>query len=214
MKSARLEAFSDGVIAILITIMVLGLATPSGTDWNALQHRIPLFLVYVLSFVFLGIYWNNHHHLFAAVETVDGVTLWANLHLLLWLSLIPFATRWLGEQGLEPLPAAFYGFVGLLCAVAYYILLRVILAAQGPSSLLAEAVGRDIKGKVSPVAYAVAIPAAWLSPWISIALYVFVAALWFVPDRRIERRIGNDRARTVATGETGPEDVVPIARRD
>ena len=185
----RLEAFSDAVIAILITIMVLFLRVPSGTDWSALRSVLPIFFSYVLSFVFLGIYWNNHHHMLSTIDRVNGATLWANLHLLFWLSLIPFVTSWMGSHDFRPLPTALYGAVGLMAAIAYYILQLVIIRAQGAGSPLAAAVGKDIKGKISPGAYAIAIPAAFLSPWISIALYAAVALMWLVPDRRIEGRM-------------------------
>lgn len=191
--SARLETFTDGVIAILITIMVLELRVPNGHGWQSLTLHglISTVLAYLLSFVFLGIYWNNHHHMMTLVHHVSGGVLWANLHLLFWLSLIPFATNWMGKQTtLQPLPSALYGVVGLGAAIAYYILLRAIIRIQGHESELAIAVGRDVKGKISPAAYAVAIPAAFLSPWISIGLYVAVALMWLVPDRRIESRVG------------------------
>jgi uncharacterized membrane protein len=189
MSKARLEAFSDGVIAILITILVLELKVPSGADWDALRPVLPVFLTYVLSFVFLGIYWNNHHHMLHAATRINGKILWANLHLLFWLSLIPFVTGWMGESRAAPLPTAVYGVVMLSSAIAYFILLRQIIAEEGPHSQLALAVGKDVKGKVSPLLYAVAIPLAFLQPWISDALYVTVALIWLVPDRRIEQRI-------------------------
>jgi uncharacterized membrane protein len=186
---SRLEAFSDGVIAILITIMVLELKVPRGADWQALRPLLPLFLTYVLSFVFLGIYWNNHHHLLHAADRINGRILWANLHLLFWLSLVPFVTGWMGENHFASLPTALYGVVLLLAAIAYYLLQQTIIAAQGPGSRLAAAVGRDVKGKISPLFYALAIPLAFLSQWISDALYVAVALMWLVPDRRIEARL-------------------------
>src|SRR5213595_1610505 len=186
MTKTRLEAFSDGVIAILITIMVLELRVPHGDDWSALAPLVPVFLTYVLSFVFLGIYWNNHHHMLHATSRVNGAVLWANLHLLFWLSLTPFVTGWMGENHFAPLPTALYGAVLLLSAIAYYILVRVILGAQGPHSKLATAVGSDLKGKLSIAAYVLAIPMAFVNQWISDALYVAVALLWLVPDRRIE----------------------------
>jgi uncharacterized membrane protein len=182
----RLEAFSDGVIAILITIMILELGTPRSGEWSALKDVWGTFLLYALSFVFLGIYWSNHHHMLALVDRVSGSILWANLHLLFWLSMIPFATRWMGLYGLHTAPTAIYGVVGLMAAIAYYILARVIMRTQGKGSPLAIAFGKDWKGKVSPVAYAVAIAAAFLSPWISVAIYIAVALMWLVPDRRIE----------------------------
>ena len=189
MSKGRLEAFSDGVIAILITIMVLELKVPRGADWAALHSVIPLFLSYLLSFVFLGIYWNNHHHLLQAIKQVDGRVLWANLHLLFWLSLIPFVTGWLGETHLAAVPTALYGVVLLLAAVAYFILTRALIALHGRDSTLATAVGRDFKGKVSVAIYAVAIPLALVQAWLAAALYVLVAVLWLVPDRRVEKTL-------------------------
>ncbi|HEX3906225.1 MAG TPA: TMEM175 family protein [Polyangia bacterium] len=189
MSTGRLEAFSDGVIAILITIMVLELKVPHGADWAALRPIVPVFLTYVLSYVFLGIYWNNHHHLLHATKRVNGKVLWANLHLLFWLSLIPFVTGWMGENGFRPFPTAIYGVVLLLSAIAYYILVRSILAEEGASSELAAAVGNDTKGQISPVLYAVAIPLAFVNCWIALGLYIFVALMWLVPDRRIESRL-------------------------
>ena len=196
MSKRRLEAFSDGVIAILITIMVLELHIPAGTSWHALGHELPAVLAYVLSFVYLGIYWNNHHHMLALTDRINGKVLWANLHLLFWLSLVPFMTQWLGEgktpagpKHFAEVPAAAYGVVLLLAAIAYYILKTAIVNEQGPNSTLAEALGNDVKGKISPVLYLVAIPSAFLSPWISGALYVIVALMWIVPDPRIERRL-------------------------
>jgi uncharacterized membrane protein len=186
MIKGRLEAFSDGVIAILITIMILELKIPHGADWNVLRSVLPAFLVYVLSFVFLGIYWNNHHHMLQAAHRINGKVLWANLHLLFWLSLIPATTAWLGENHLAPLPSAVYGVVLLLAGFAYRILQSTIIAAQGGSSKLATAVGTDLKGKLSLALYTVAIPIAFVQEWISHALYVAVALIWLVPDRRIE----------------------------
>jgi uncharacterized membrane protein len=182
-----MEAFSDGVIAILITVMVIELPTPHGTTWAAMHEALPVLLTYVLSFVYLGIYWNNHHHMLQATERVSGLMLWANLHLLFWLSLIPFTTAWLGENSLAPAPAAAYGIVLLCAALAYYALERVIIRDQGAHSLLAVAVGRDVKGKASPVLYASGIALSFLSPWLSVAVYVGVALMWLVPDRRLER---------------------------
>jgi uncharacterized membrane protein len=184
--SGRLEAFSDAVIAILMTIMVLELKIPDGTDWDALSPVFPVFLAYVLSFVNLGIYWNNHHHMLAATDRINGKILWANLHLLFWLSLFPFMTGWLGENHVDSLPTAVYGGVLLLAAIAYYILKTAIVSEQGPGSKLATALGNDFKGKISPVLYGIAIPLAYVEPWISIGLYVFVALIWLVPDPRIE----------------------------
>jgi uncharacterized membrane protein len=189
MKTGRLEAFSDGVLAIIITIMVLELHVPHGTGWAALRPVTPVFLAYVLSFVHLGIYWNNHHHMLATLHRVTGGVLWANLHLLFWLSLVPFATGWMGENHLAPLPTAVYGGVLLLAAVAYYILQSAIIAAQGADSRLKAMIGRDLKGRMSPVMYVAAILAAAVQPWISVALYVAVALMWLVPDRRIESRL-------------------------
>ena len=186
MGKNRLEAFSDGVIAIIITIMVLELKAPHGEGIQTLLPLIPIFLSYVLSFVYLGIYWNNHHHLLNAVKTVTGSMLWANLHLLFWLSLIPFATGWMGENHFAPAPSALYGFVLLMAGVAYLILQRLIIAAQGPDSIVKKAIGNDWKGKLSAVLYAVAILFAFWWDWISLALYVVVALLWLIPDRRIE----------------------------
>ena len=185
MTKGRLEAFSDGVIAILITIMVLELHAPHGTDWAALRGLASEFFTYTLSFIFLGIYWNNHHHLFHAVTRIDGAVMWANLHLLFWLSLTPFVTSWMGGSDFAPLPTAMYGVILLLSAIAYYILLRTILRIEGPHSRLAKAIGRDAKGKISPALYAIAIPIAFMSSWTAFGIYVFVAMMWLVPDRRI-----------------------------
>jgi uncharacterized membrane protein len=185
MTKQRLEAFSDGVIAIIITIMVLELKIPHGDDWHALASMIPMFLTYVLSFVFLGIYWTNHHHLCHLVTHVNGRILWANLHLLFWLSLVPVATGWMGEHA-QPLPTAAYGMVQIMCAVAWIILQAAIVKHQGPESALAAAVGGDAKGKLSLLAYVAAIPLAFVNQWIAIGLYVAVAVAWLVPDRRIE----------------------------
>jgi uncharacterized membrane protein len=185
--TTRLEAFSDGVIAILITIMVLDLKVPSGTTLAALRPLVPLLLTYILSFIFLGIYWNNHHHMFQATDDIGGGVMWANLHLLFWLSLVPFVTGWMGENHFEPLPTAVYGVVLLMAGVAYVILQTAIIARQGPDSTLARAVGRDVKGKISPFLYLLAIGLAFVDQRLSDALYVLVAAIWLVPDRRIER---------------------------
>jgi uncharacterized membrane protein len=187
MSKGRLEAFSDGVIAILITIMVLELAAPHGANLAALRPLIPIFLSYVLSFVFIGIYWNNHHHLLQATSHVDGLVLWANLHLLFWLSLIPFATGWMGENDFAAWPVAFYGAILFLAAVAYYLLARALVALHGEDSTLAKALGRDVKGRVSVVIYLAAIPLTFVRPWLAYGLYVFVAVMWLVPDRRIEK---------------------------
>jgi uncharacterized membrane protein len=187
MGKGRLEAFSDGVIAIIITIMVLELKVPHGEGLGTLVPLIPVFLSYVLSFVYIGIYWNNHHHMLHATHKVTGPVLWANLHLLFWLSLVPFATGWMGENHFAAAPAALYGVVMLMAAIAYWILQQTIIAAEGPDSLLKKAVKGDWKGKLSPVIYLAAIPAAFWSPWFSLGLYVLVALVWLVPDRRIER---------------------------
>jgi uncharacterized membrane protein len=189
MHKGRLEAFSDGVIAILITIMVLELKVPHGDDWSALVPMLPVFLTYVLSFVYLGIYWNNHHHLFHLVDHVNGAIMWANLHLLFWLSLVSFATGWMGENHFAPLPTAVYGFVLLMSGLAFLILEKAIVAQQGQNSKLAAAVGKDQKGRISAVLYSAAIPLAFVHQWISDAIYVAVALLWLVPDPRIEKRL-------------------------
>jgi uncharacterized membrane protein len=191
MTKGRLEAFSDGVLAIIITIMVLELKIPHGEGIEALVPLIPVFLSYVLSFVYIGIYWNNHHHLLQAVRRVNGSVLWANLHLLFWLSLIPFVTGWTGENNFAALPVAFYGGVLLLAAIAYYILTRALIAYEGRDSALAIAVGRDHKGQISVIIYAIAIPVAFLAPWLALFLYVSVAVLWLIPDRRIEKVLGS-----------------------
>jgi uncharacterized membrane protein len=189
MSKNRLEAFTDGVVAILITIMVLELRVPHGADLSALSATLPVFLTYVLSFVNLGIYWNNHHHMFQLAKTVDGSVLWANLHLLFWLSLIPFATGWMGENHFAPVPTALYGVVLLFAGIAYYVLEQIIIRHQGRDSHLAKAVGSDRKGKISVLIYAIAIPLAFVNQIFSDALYVAVALIWLVPDRRIESRI-------------------------
>jgi uncharacterized membrane protein len=186
MGKGRLEAFSDGVMAILITIMVLELRIPEGADWAVLQPVLPVFLTYVLSFVILGIYWNNHHHMLHACERVNGKVLWANLHLLFWLSLLPFATGWMGHNHFAPLPTAAYGVVLLCAAISYTVLQTTIVAAQGPHSRLASAVGNDWKGKASMLLYVAAIPLAFVNQWIADAIYLTVVMMWFVPDRRIE----------------------------
>jgi uncharacterized membrane protein len=188
MGKGRLEAFSDGVIAIIITIMVLELKVPHGSDLSALKPLTPVFLSYVLSFIYLAIYWNNHHHLFQAVQKVNGQILWANLHLLFWLSLLPFVTAWMGENHLAPLPVALYGTVLLLAAIAYYVLTLALVARHGKDSVLATALGRDFKGKISIGIYAAAIPFSFGSAWFAMALYVLVAIIWLIPDRRIEKR--------------------------
>jgi len=189
MKATRLEAFSDGVLAIIITIMVLELKVPHAVELAALKPVLPVLSSYILSFIYLGIYWNNHHHLFQAAEEVSGGILWANLHLLFWLSLFPFTTAWMGENHIAATPTAVYGFVLLMAAIAYYVLQRAIIAKQGHESLLALAIGKDWKGKLSPVLYVIAIPLAFVSSWIASGLYVFVALLWLIPDPRIEREL-------------------------
>ena len=191
MNKNRLEAFSDGVIAIIITIMVLELKIPHSTDIKDLQPVLPAFLSYVLSFIYLGIYWNNHHHMLHTVRKVTGPILWSNLHLLFWLSLVPFVTGWMGENHFASVTCSLYGFIMLMAAIAYYILQQNIIASQGDDSLLKKAVGKDWKGKLSPVLYAVAIPAAFLLQWISLGLYVFVALIWLIPDRRIEKALAD-----------------------
>lgn len=191
MKTSRLEAFSDGVLAIIITIMVLELKVPHGVELPALKPLLPVLLSYVLSFVYIGIYWNNHHHLFQATQQVSGRILWANLHLLFWLSLFPFTTGWMGENRLAAIPTAVYGFVLFMAAIAYYILERSIITNEGRESVVAKAIGRDWKAKLSLVLYFAAIPLAFMSPWIAAALYVFTALLWLIPDPRIERKLEN-----------------------
>jgi uncharacterized membrane protein len=194
MGKNRLEAFSDGVLAIIITIMVLELKVPHGADFAALRPILPVFLSYVLSFVYLGIYWNNHHHLLKAAPRVNAAIMWANLHLLFWLSLLPFATGWMGENHFTSLPSAIYGAVLLFSAIAYYILQGLIIAEAGHDSKLADSFGRDWKGKLSPLLYAVGIGLSFLRPWAAGCIYVIVALLWLIPDRRIERVV-DDRAR-------------------
>ena len=189
MGKGRLEAFSDGVIAIIITIMVLEMKVPHGADWAALRPLTPVFLSYVLSFVYLGIYWNNHHHLLQAVQHVNGSVLWANLHLLFWLSLLPFGTGWMGENQFAALPVALYGVILFLAAFAYFILTRVLVNHHSQDSALATAIGRDSKGRISLVIYAVAILLAFVNPGLACALYVLVAILWLIPDRRIEKTL-------------------------
>jgi len=190
----RLEAFSDGVIAVIITIMVLELKVPHDADPKALAPLIPVFLSYVLSFVFVGIYWNNHHHMFHAVHHVNGTTLWANLHLLFWLSLVPFVTGWMDESHFAAPQVAAYGLVLLGAACAYYVLTRALLARHGKDSLLAKALGKDFKGKISVVIYIAAIPLAFVHPWIACGLYVLVAAIWLCPDRRFEKLLDESKA--------------------
>lgn len=189
MGKGRLEAFSDGVIAVIITIMVLELKVPHGVDLPALLPSIPVFLSYVLSYVFVGIYWNNHHHMLHAVQHVTGSVLWANLHLLFWLSLVPFVTGWMSENHFAAVPVAMYGVVLLMSGVAYYILARILVAQHGPESILARAFGKDVKGIASMVLYAIAIALAFVTPWLAGAIYVLVAIMWLVPDPRIEHQL-------------------------
>ncbi|HEX6564285.1 MAG TPA: TMEM175 family protein [Chthoniobacterales bacterium] len=194
MSPSRLEAFSDGVIAIIITIMVLDMKVPDNAHIEALQPVLPVFLSYVLSFVYVGIYWNNHHHLLRAAETIDGAIMWANLHLLFWLSLFPFATGWMGENNFAPLPMALYGAVLLVAAIAYAILQRLVVVRQGKDSKLAVSIGRDLKGKFSPILYATGIALSFFRSEIAGSIYVFVALMWLVPDRRLKRAVepGNE----------------------
>jgi len=190
MSKGRLEAFSDGVIAIIITIMVLELRVPAGEDWSALRELAPTFLSYVLSFIFIGIYWNNHHHLWQAARQVNGPVLWANLHLLFWLSLVPFITGWMGENNFAQLPVALYGFVLWMSGLAYYILTRTLVTLHGRDSLIAAALGDKVKEIASLVAYALAIVLSFVNTAFSLALYVLVALIWLIPDRRIEKTLG------------------------
>jgi uncharacterized membrane protein len=192
MDKGRLEAFSDGVIAIIITIMVLELKVPHSDNIVALKPLIPVFISYLLSFIYVGIYWNNHHHMFQVVKSVNGAALWANLHLLFWMSLVPFVTAWMGENNFAKWPTIFYGISLIMCSVAYAILVTVLVRHEGTNSLLAEAVGNDFKGRISVVIYAIAIGLAWVNPCISFVLYGVVACIWFIPDRRIERKIINE----------------------
>ncbi len=185
----RVEAFSDGVIAILITILVLEIHVPQGGNWSALEPLGPVFFSYVLSFIYLAIYWNNHHHMLHTLDKVNGSILWTNTHLLFWLSLVPFATGWMGENHFSSLPTALYGVILLMAAIAYWLLQRQIIASQGENSLLKRAIGPDLKGNISPVLYFVAIVASFWYRWLAISIYVFVAIMWLVPDRRIERAL-------------------------
>ena len=189
MGKERLAAFSDGVIAIIITIMVLELKVPHGSTWSVLMTVAPSFLSYILSFIYLAIYWNNHHHLLHTVARVDGLILWANSHLLFWLSLIPAATAWMGENFLASTPTAVYGIILLMPAIAYYLLQKAIIRKHGTHSVLANALGKDIKGKISPIFYIAGIALAFVNPWLAIAIYILVAVIWLVPDRRIEKVI-------------------------
>ena len=194
-EAARLEAFSDGVMAVIITIMAFGIDIPSGATWSKLENQVPSLLIYALSFAFIGIYWNNHHHLFRATRRVTGSVMWANLHLLFWLSLIPVATKWIGHYGGRHLPASAYGVVAIGAAAAYQILVRTIIAADDADAPVAAAVGSDLKGNLSVVAYAAGIGLAWINPWIAYAFYIAVAVLWFVPDRRLTRPAKSPEAR-------------------
>lgn len=193
MNKNRLEAFSDGVMAIILTIMVLELKVPHGANLQALVPLIPTVMSYVLSFIYVGIYWNNHHHMMQIVKTVNGKVLWANLHLLFWLSLFPFATAWMGENHYETLPVAGYGFVLLMASVAYFILIRALMKLHGPDSAVARAYGADIKGKISTGIYLCAIGGSFISPWIGIACYIIVAIMWFIPDTRVENIVKKDQ---------------------
>lgn len=186
MNKGRVEAFSDGVLAIIITIMVLEIKVPHGEQFSDLKGLVPVFLSYVLSFIYLGIYWNNHHHMMHTVKHVSGDILWANLHLLFWLSLIPFATGWMGENNFSAQPMALYGLTLLMAAMAYFILQNRIIKSQGKNGLLKKAIGKDVKGKISPLLYLLGIGLSWVSPWLSGSLYIAVAVLWLIPDRRIE----------------------------
>ncbi|MCB0653160.1 MAG: DUF1211 domain-containing protein [Saprospiraceae bacterium] len=192
MNKGRLEAFSDGVLAIVITIMVLEIKVPHGHEFSDLKKLIPIFLSYVLSFVYLGIYWNNHHHMMHTVKRVTGDILWANLHLLFWLSLVPFATGWIGENNFSPMPMAFYGIILLMAAFAYFILQLRIIKNEGENGILAKAVGKDLKGKASPILYLLAIASCWVNAWISGAIYILVALMWLIPDKRIEKIINQN----------------------
>jgi uncharacterized membrane protein len=192
MSTNRLEAFSDAVIAIAITVMVLELKAPKDATWDALHHELSRFLTYALSFVMLGIYWNNHHHMLQVTERVNGAILWANLHLLFWLSLFPYFTEWMGENHFAKVPTAAYGIVLLLAAIAFYILMRAIVRDQGPDSVVQARIGRDLKGRLSPVAYSCAIVLAFVNRWIAVAIFVGVALVWLIPDRRMESAVQAD----------------------
>jgi len=192
MNKTRLEAFSDGVLAIIITIMILEIRAPHEATLEALQPLLPIFLSYVLSFIFIGIYWNNHHHMLQASKTISGAVMWANMHLLFWLSMIPFATSWIGEQHFAAVPMSLYGFILLMCAVSYTLLQNKLIHLHGKESVLKQAINNDKKGKISLVFYLLAIPLAFVSTWISGFLYIAVALIWIVPDKRIESKIKND----------------------
>jgi uncharacterized membrane protein len=210
MPTGRLEAFSDGVIAILITIMVLELHVPEATTWDAVRDELPVLFSYVLSFIYLGIYWTNHHHMIQATERVDGAVLWANLHLLFWLSLVPWATAWMGEHSFATLPTELYGVVLLAAAVAYFVLQQVIIRLQGPGSVVRAAVGRDRKGKLSPALYLLAIVLNPINRWLGVAVFVVVALMWLVPDRRIARVMAGTGEASVPTPDDSPQ-VTPSA---
>jgi len=201
MKKARLEAFSDGVLAIIITIMVLEIKVPHGEQFSDLKGLIPIFLSYILSFIYIGIYWNNHHHMVSTVHLVTGEILWANLHLLFWLSLVPFATGWIGENHFSAAPMALYGFVLLMAGIAYYILQSLIIKNEGKNSLLAKAVGKDLKGKISPFLYLAAIGLSWVNSLISGLIYLFAALTWLIPDKRIEKLLRQNKE------EAAPNDI-------
>lgn len=188
MRSGRLEAFSDGVLAIIITIMVLELKIPHGDELNSLKPLMPVFLSYVISFIYIGIYWNNHHHMMSVVEHVNGKALWANIHLLFWLSLVPFATAWMGENNFTLWPVVLYGMLLMMSGIAYYILSQILIKLHGKNSILAKAIGKDKKGIISVVIYATAILLSFINSWIGISLYALVAAIWLIPDKRIEKR--------------------------
>jgi len=205
MSKGRMEAFSDGVLAVIITIMVLEMKAPHGTDLAALRPVLPVFCSYVLSFVYVGIYWNNHHHLLHAAQHVTGGILWANLHLLFWLSLSPFATAWVGESYPAPWPVAVYGTVFLFAGIAYFLLTRTLVARHGPGSVLAQSIGNDRKGKASVLLYMAAIPLSFVQPWIAVVGYLVVAVLWLLPDRRIERTLSSHHPSTTPT-PTPPGD--------
>jgi uncharacterized membrane protein len=198
MGKGRLEAFSDGVLAIVITIMVLELKIPHGTDFTALKPLLPVFISYVLSFLYIGIYWNNHHHMLHAAHKVTGGILWNNMHLLFWLSLVPFVTGWMGENNFASLPVALYGFVLLMAGVAYYFLAHCLAGVHGKDSTIAQAIGRDKKGIASVVLYAIGIPLCFVNPWIGFGIYAVVACIWFIPDQRIEHRLTDHEKEIIA----------------
>lgn len=193
MRKERLEAFSDGVLAIIITIMILEIKIPAGHELIDLKPLIPVFSSYVLSFIYIGIYWNNHHHMMHTIKHATGNILWANLHLLFWLSLVPFVTGWMGENHFTSVPMACYGIILLMAAIAYYVLQTVIIRSHGHDSILARAIGNDLKGKISPILYVIGILSTWFNPWISGAIYVLVALIWLVPDKRIEIIFNNEK---------------------